>query len=76
MGAYGKNAQLADFGIEYDMEVPHFNLSKQLDWFLEHNTGIAYIGDCAKNSGYNNLCPYLARQALRAALPGLRAWVA
>lgn len=55
MGAYGRNAQLADFGIEYDMEVPHFNLSKQLDWFLEHNTGIAYIGDCAKDSGYSNL---------------------
>ncbi len=55
LGLYNKNTQLADFGIEYDAEVPHFNLSKQLDWFLEHNTGIEYIGDCDLNSGYSYL---------------------
>lgn len=55
LGHYGKDAKLADFGIEYDAKVPHFNFSKQIDWFLEHNTGIGYIGDCVKDSGYSNL---------------------
>lgn len=56
LGHYGKDAHLADFGIEfYEQKVPYFDFNTQLDWFLENNTGMGYISNCALDSGYSYL---------------------